>query len=578
MDAGRHTGQAPLATTNLRDSCNSDHMDSIERRAPARAAMRSSAWFAAALLVLIDGAATRVARAETLYVVGDTLVGIGIESSYTAATVMDPNPLLTCPPGSTRASESAVSYLSIAGTDVVSVTVSLCDTYILSDLIAGLDWVHERTGSTTAARAADRVAITVPIDSGQKDAMGGPLANSVERFVRQGVIVSVIEGTWASLPRGTYTIPIEVPFANRTVAGAGPGGAGTASAPQQVLADIDTVTAALAERDDPRCDDGWRSVIAIAIATLVALAIVFGCLILALWCWYKRGRRGDDVGESRRDLGARPGGSDDGGNNRTVWNSAESGSGCDAVAASPRDLQTAYFGSPPPVPRDTVFHQTKAPELAFGSCQTIHECFTSEPETVTRSRRSGRRTPSVGKGGGDDLEAGGAHSGRARPDGPRSGRPLSRAASDRSLVDVVVRSMDSARDTPGANTLDRAIDRRPSSVDPPTASGNFSEESNILEWASDTERPHLRSRVSRAGADPWVHGPYSTNTLRYTITSRPTSPKTPNNASRSDPTNEVSRARDRARGMKTPGMKMPRVPSIEFGDGSTRWVRSPLDM
>jgi hypothetical protein len=152
-------------------------------------------------LALAFGAQVMLACAhasEVLYMVGDSVTTVAPASQFSSATVSETS---QCPTDNVI-SDRLTDYISSPETRVIPIAVSACGSYLLSDLVSGLDWIKYNIDYDVV----NYIAFGIDIN----DTISSPFVRDrVEQFVRNRAIVSVAEGMWINPPEGVYTIPIK---------------------------------------------------------------------------------------------------------------------------------------------------------------------------------------------------------------------------------------------------------------------------------------------------------------------------------------------------------------------------------
>lgn len=135
---------------------------------------------------------------EVLFMVGDPVTRVLPNSQFLSDTVSGTS---ACPSNSVI-SDQLTDYISSPGTRVVPISVSACGTYLLSDLVSGLDWIKYNIDYKDVNFISFGIRIN---DTVSNEIVRG----RVEQFVRNRAIVSVAEGMWSTAPDGVYIVPIQ---------------------------------------------------------------------------------------------------------------------------------------------------------------------------------------------------------------------------------------------------------------------------------------------------------------------------------------------------------------------------------
>lgn len=134
------------------------------------------------------------ARGDVLYVLGDEVVSVtdqGFDGlSGTKASCAGAN-----------AAKAMASYLAGPKTIVVPVTVSLCGSYLSSDVLAGLDWIE----GDIDYGATNHVAIGINLDKAGSAA--SVINTHVAAFIANRAVVSTMQGYWTKAPKGVLLVP-----------------------------------------------------------------------------------------------------------------------------------------------------------------------------------------------------------------------------------------------------------------------------------------------------------------------------------------------------------------------------------
>jgi hypothetical protein len=204
-------------------------------------------------------------RADVLYVVGDEVVSVTDQGfsglSGTKASCSGVN-----------TAKAMASYLAGPKTVVVPVTVSLCGSYLSSDVVAGLDWIEGDIDSG----ATNHVAIGVNLD--KIGAAASVVDSQIAGFVSNRAVVSTMQGYWSKAPKGVLLVP------NATVAPP------PQPSPSPSSSSSPSPGATIPAPVEPECDPVWKRIV-VGQSAVLAAALVVACF--ALGAWYTARKRGN---------------------------------------------------------------------------------------------------------------------------------------------------------------------------------------------------------------------------------------------------------------------------------------------
>lgn len=198
-------------------------------------------------------------RGDVLYVVGDEVVSVtdqgfvGLSGTKTSCA------------GSNTAKAMA-SYIAGPNTVVVPVTVSLCGSFLSSDVLAGLDWID----GDIDYGATNHIAIGVNLDKAGTTA--SVINTHVASFLANRAVVSTVQGYWSNAPKGVLLVPDSTPRPNST--GVSP------SPPPQCPPKVCPPPSPI-EPPGP-CNPVWKNVV-IGESAVVGAFIVCACFVLGVW-------------------------------------------------------------------------------------------------------------------------------------------------------------------------------------------------------------------------------------------------------------------------------------------------------
>lgn len=205
------------------------------------------------------------ARGDVLYVVGDEVVSVtdagfsglsGTKASCSGANV----------------AKVMASYVAGPKTTIVPVTVSLCGSFLSSDVIAGLDWIEGDIDYGTT----NHIALAINLDKAGSAA--SVIDNHIASFIANRAVVSTMQGYWSKALKGVLLVP------NATAVVQSP-------PPQQPPVPSPAPEAPVsppASCPVQRCNPVWKRVVYGESAVLATLLVCL-CFVLGA-CYAKRSR------------------------------------------------------------------------------------------------------------------------------------------------------------------------------------------------------------------------------------------------------------------------------------------------
>jgi hypothetical protein len=205
------------------------------------------------------------ARGDVLYVVGDEVVSVtdagfsglsGTKASCSGANV----------------AKVMASYVAGPKTTIVPVTVSLCGSFLSSDVLAGLDWIEGDIDYGTT----NHIALAINLDKAGSAA--SVVDTQIASFIANRAVVSTMQGFWSKALKGVLLVP------NATAVSPVPG----PPVPEAPTAPCPVTEAPPAPVPVERCDPVWKHVV---FGESAVLAAIFVCLCFVMGGWYAKRSR-----------------------------------------------------------------------------------------------------------------------------------------------------------------------------------------------------------------------------------------------------------------------------------------------
>jgi hypothetical protein len=143
------------------------------------------------------------ARGDVLYVVGDEVVSV-TDAGFTGLS----GTKASC--SGTNVAKSMASWIAGPKTTIVPVTVSLCGSFLSSDVLAGLDWIE----GDIDYRTTNHVALAINLN--KAGGAASVVETHVASFIANRAIVSTMQGYWTQkgvllVPNATAVVPSPPP-------------------------------------------------------------------------------------------------------------------------------------------------------------------------------------------------------------------------------------------------------------------------------------------------------------------------------------------------------------------------------
>ena len=195
------------------------------------------------------------ARGDVLYVVGDQVVSV-TDAGFSGLS----GTKASC--SGTNVAKAMASYIAGPKTTIVPVTVSLCGSFLSSDVLAGLDWIE----GDIDYRTTNHVALAINLD--KSGSAASVVQTRIASFIASRAVVSTMQGYWTQkgvlmMPNATAVSPVP-----------GPPRQPPAAPPPSPSVSPPVV-----------CDPVWKRVVFGESAVLGAVLV---CLCFVMGAWYAR--------------------------------------------------------------------------------------------------------------------------------------------------------------------------------------------------------------------------------------------------------------------------------------------------
>lgn len=207
------------------------------------------------------------ARGDVLYVVGDEVVSV-TDAGFSGLS----GTKASCAGANTA--KTMASWVAGPKTTIVPVTVSLCGSFLSSDVLAGLDWIE----GDIDYRTTNHIALAINLDKAGSAA--SVVDTHIASFIANRAVVSTMQGFWSKALKGVLLVP------NATAVSPVPG-------PPPPVPEAPTVPCPVTEAPPAsgpieRCNPVWKRVVFGESAVLAAMLV---CLCFVLGGWYARRSR-----------------------------------------------------------------------------------------------------------------------------------------------------------------------------------------------------------------------------------------------------------------------------------------------